>query len=82
MGVRLKKIDRPDNVDDCIRIRSVLESFGYSVTLDDACDLWQELSSKRACGWRYLPEEDDKLRYIIGEYTGDVEYDLAIEDEI
>lgn len=79
---RLKKIDRPDNVDDCIRIRAVLESFGYSVTLDDVCDFWLDLSRERGCSWRLLPESDDLLRYMIGEYTDDVEYDLVLADQL
>ncbi len=51
---------RSEYREDCLRIKSILNSRGYEVdSLDDCYKLWSRFSDSMAAGWMGLHDDED-----------------------
>lgn len=59
------KLDRPEYIDDTIRIVKVSLNHGINLTLKQAEEVWILYSESMCAGWMGLPEDDEILWNII-----------------
>jgi hypothetical protein len=49
------------HLEDCNRIKSVLESAGIAVSVYEAYLMWETYSDRYAAGWLFLPDSDEEI---------------------
>lgn len=71
---RIKKSEiDADYKEDCLRIQKALKSFDCEVGLDDAYDLWCNMSEDDYCaGWLILPNNDREIFMALLPYLEEV----------
>lgn len=61
----LKRLERPEYIEDTKRITKVAFNNGVSLTIKEAEEVWLEYSDSMAAGWMGLPKKDSELWQIL-----------------
>jgi len=63
----LEKLDRPEYIEDSIKIVKIAFEHGVLLQVSEAEKIWLDYSDSLAAGWINLPKDDNELWLIISE---------------
>ena len=52
------RVDRPDRIDDILRVQRVVTNMGYVCNVKEAEIIWERVSEEYCAGWLILPDND------------------------